>query len=66
MSKTLDLSFWRMVIILQLATDSLWWKKKKDVKEVYFLHIGSFTDGDSTAIKIIILYLCFSIGYKKN
>ena len=55
----LDLSFWRFVIILRFAK-SLLWSKGDDT---YYMHIGSFTDGKNTAIKIVILPISLMFGY---
>ena len=55
----LDLSFWRFVIIFRFAK-SLLWSKGEDT---YYLHIGSFTDGKNTAVKIVILPISLMVGY---
>ena len=55
----LDLSFWRLLIILHFAK-SLLWSKGEDT---YFLHVGSFTNGKNTAVKIVILPISLMIGY---
>ena len=55
----LDLSFWRFVIQLNFAK-SLLWSKGEDT---YYLHVGSFTNGKNTAIKIVILPILLMIGY---
>ncbi len=56
----IDLSFWRFVIIIAFAKSWLWGKGN----DVYFFHIGTFTDGKSTAMKIIALpiSICFGIA----
>ena len=55
----LDLSFWRLVIILHFAK-SLLWSKGEDT---YYFHVGSFTNGKNTAVKIVILPITLMIGY---
>lgn len=53
-----DLSFWKFVIILSFAKSGLWGKDD----DTYFFHIGTFTNGRSTAIKIIILPISLMMG----
>ena len=55
----IDLSFWRFVIILHFAK-SLLWSKGEDT---YYFHVGSFTNGKSTAVKIVILPILLMVGY---
>ncbi len=55
----IDLSFWRFVIILSFAKSLLWGKGK----DTYLLHVGTFTNGKNTALKIVILPLCIMIGF---
>lgn len=54
----INLSFWRFVIILNFAK-SLLWSKNDDT---YLLHIGTFTNGKDTGLKIIILPISLMIG----
>lgn len=56
----LNLSFWRVVIILRFAKSLLWGKGI----DTYYLHIGSFTNGKDTAVRIIVLPFSLMIGYK--
>jgi len=55
----LDLSFWRLVIILHFAKSLLWGKGE----DTYYFHVGSFTDGKNTAVKIVILPILLMVGY---
>tara|TARA_R110002153_G_scaffold107391_2_gene247438 strand:- start:157 stop:351 length:195 start_codon:yes stop_codon:yes gene_type:complete len=55
----IDLSFWRFVIILHFAK-SLLWSKGGDT---YIFHVGSFTNGKSTAVQIVILPISLIVGY---
>lgn len=54
-----DLSFWRLVIVLSFAKSWLW--KKDD--DTYYLHIGSFTNGRHTALKLVVLPLSLCVGF---
>ncbi len=54
-----DLSFWRFVIHLDFAKTGLW--SKND--DVYFLHIGTFTNGIDTGLSIIVLPVSLKIGF---
>jgi len=55
----INLSFWRFVIILNFAK-SLLWSKGEDT---YLLHVGTFTNGKNTAIKIVILPMGLMLGF---
>ena len=57
-----DLSFWRFVIIISFAKSFLWGKGN----DTYYLHLGTFTDGDNTALKLIILPMSIMIGLVKE
>lgn len=57
-----DLSFWRFVVIISFAKSFLWGKGK----DTYYLHLGTFTDGDNTALKLIILPMSIMIGLAKK
>lgn len=57
----LDLSFWRFVIFLSFAKSGSWGKGN----DTYYLHIGTFTDGKSTAMKIVLFPVCLMIGFVK-
>ena len=57
-----DLSFWRFVIIISFAKSFLWGKGN----DTYYLHLGTFTDGDNTALKLIILPMSIMIGLIKK
>jgi len=53
-----DLSFWRFVIFISIAKSGMW--KKGDTS--YWLHIGTFTNGKSTAFQFILLPISIKIG----
>ena len=55
----LDLSFWRFVVFVSLSKSFLWGKGN----ETYLLHIGTITDGENSAIKIVVLPLSIMIGF---
>lgn len=55
----IDLSFWRVVIILSIAKSGLWQK----ADDVYWFHIGTFNRDENTAMKIIILPISLMIGF---
>ena len=55
----IDLSFWRFVIIISFAKSLLWGKGE----DTYLLHIGTFTNGKNTAVKIVILPLSIMVGF---
>ena len=55
----LDLSFWRFVIILNFAKSLLW----STGEDTYYFHVGSFTNGKNTAVKIVILPISLRVGY---
>jgi len=55
----IDLSFWRLVIILSFAKSLLWGKGD----ETYLLHFGTFTDGKNKAIKIVILPISIMVAF---
>lgn len=54
----IDLSFWRFVIILQIAKSGIWYKGE----DTYILHVGTFTNGVDTGVKIIFLPFSLMIG----
>lgn len=56
---SIDLSFWRFVIILSFAKSLLWGKGE----DTYLFHVGTFNKGKNTAIKIIILPISLMIGF---
>lgn len=56
---SLDLSFWRFVIIFYVARTGLW---KKD-GDVFFFNISTFSRGPLTALRIIFLPFSLAIGY---
>jgi len=58
----LDLSFLRFVIIVQLAKSWLWGKGD----ETYLFHIGTFSDGDNTALKVVVLPVSICFGFIKR
>ena len=58
----LDLSFWRFIVIVAIAKSLLWGKGD----ETYLLHIGAFTDGKNTAIKVVFLPFAISVGFITN
>lgn len=58
----IDLSFWRFVIIISLAKSWLWGKKD----ETHLFHIGTFTDGNNTALRVIVLPVSICIGFIKG
>lgn len=58
----LDLSFWRVVIIITFAKTWLWAKHNN----LYLFHIGTFTDGVNTALSIVILPLSIKIGIRSK
>jgi hypothetical protein len=57
----IDLSFWRFVIQLNFAKSLLWGKGE----DTYLFHIGTFSRGSDTAIKIVILPISIMIGFVK-
>lgn len=50
---------WRFVIGVGISKSFLWGKGN----DTYFFHIGSFSDGDKTAIKFVFLFLTINIGF---
>lgn len=58
---TIDLSFWRFVIILRISKSLLWGKRE----DVFWFHIGTFSNDGNTALRIIILPFCLVAGYAK-
>lgn len=54
----LDLSFWRFVIIISFAKSLLWGKGD----DTYFFHFGTFSDGENTALKLVILPLSIMVA----
>ncbi len=54
----LDLSFWRFIILLHVAKSGLW---EKD-GDIYFFHVGTFTNGVDKALNIIVLPFSLKIG----
>ena len=59
MKMKFNLSFWRFVIIIGFAKSLLWGKSG----DTYFFHIGTFTNGKDTAIKIVILPISVMLGF---
>ena len=57
--KAIDLSFWRFVIIIYLSRSFLW--KKDD--DTFLFHIGTFSKGPYTALRLILLPLSLCVGY---
>lgn len=57
-----DLSFWRFVIILHFAKSWLWGSGR----ETYLFHVGTFTDGKQTALKVVVLPVCLLIGFVRK
>ena len=55
-------SIWRFVISLAFAK-SLTWGKGEDT---YLFHVGTFTDGKQSALKIVILPVSIMIGYARK
>ena len=45
-----DLSFWMFVIIIRFAKSLLWGKGD----DTYLFHVGAFSNGDNTALKVIV------------
>ncbi len=54
-----DLSFWRVVLILSLTISPPWTKGS----DSYYLHVGTFSKDDKTALKVIFLPLMIMIGF---
>lgn len=57
----IDLSFWRFVIVLQISKDLTWGK----YEDTYLFHVGTFTDGENTALKVVLLPFLFMFGFAK-
>tara|TARA_B110000902_G_C14179747_1_gene540083 strand:- start:434 stop:625 length:192 start_codon:yes stop_codon:yes gene_type:complete len=57
-----DLSFWRFVVIVAFATSLLWGKDE----DTYWFHIGTFTDGENTAVKVLLLPFSLCLGFIKK
>lgn len=55
----LDLSFWRFVIVLQVAKTGLW-KKESDV---FLVHIGTFSNERDTAFRAVLFPLSLMVGF---
>lgn len=56
-----DLSFWRVVILVDFAKSFIWTKDG----DTYFFHIGTFSNGKKTALRIIILPVSIGIGFAR-
>tara|TARA_R110002012_G_C11495184_1_gene596626 strand:+ start:641 stop:832 length:192 start_codon:yes stop_codon:yes gene_type:complete len=57
-----DLDIWRFIITFGFAK-SLTWEKDGDL---YLLHIGTISEGDEVAIKIIFLPFLLMVGFDKS
>ncbi len=55
----IDLSFWRFVIIINLAKSLLWGKGG----DTHFVLIGTFSNGINTGFRVIILPVRVSFGF---
>lgn len=55
---TLDLSFWRVVLLVSIAKSGTWGKRN----ETWLLHVGTFSDGANTAVSIVIWFLSIQLG----
>ena len=59
MNKSFNL--WRFIINVGFAKSFLWAKDE----DTYFIHIGTFTNGKDTALKIVFLPFSFMVGFIK-
>jgi hypothetical protein len=57
----LDLSFWRFLIVIQISKSFTWGK----YDDTYLLHVGTFTDGKNTAVKVVVLPVLIMAGWIK-
>ena len=57
----IDLSFWRLVILVDFAKSWIWAKGD----DTYFFHVGTFTNGKRTAVRIIFLPCSIAVGFAR-
>jgi len=57
-----DIDIWRFIITFGFAK-SLTWKRDDDL---YLFHIGTISEGDEVAIKIIFLPFLLMVGFDKS
>ncbi len=55
----INFNVWRFVVTIAFAKSMLWGKGD----DTYFIHVGTFTDGKNSALKVVILPLSIMIGF---
>lgn len=58
----INLSFWRFVIHLNFAKSLLWTKNG----DTYIFHIGLFSNGVDTGLKVILLPINLKVGFVRR
>jgi len=57
-----DFSFWRFVVLLNVSKSWTWGKGQ----DTWLFHIGTFTDGKVTALRIVLFPFNLSVGIKQR
>lgn len=57
-----DFDIWRFIFSLGFAKSGTW---KKD-GDVYFFHVGTISEGNEVAIKIIFLPFLILVGFRRK
>ena len=57
-----DFVLWRLYFCFAIAKTGLWAK----ADDLYLFHVGTFTNGKNTALKVIILPFSLMVGVIKN
>ena len=57
----IDLSFWRVVLFLNVAKSGTWGKDG----DTWLLHVGTFSKEGQTALQVVVLPFSVQLGWLK-